>query len=61
MSELSILELDAEQADLLPERETLFLNFQHVSIDQHATAVAINGGSLLGARAVATNVAIVVN
>ena len=63
MSELSILELDAEQADLLPERETLFLNFgTHVSIHQSATAVAIGGQlSLGGAHASASNVAIVVN
>ena len=61
MSELSILELDAEQADVLPERETLFLNFQHVSVRQTAVAVADSHGFIAPAIATATNVAIVTN
>jgi hypothetical protein len=55
MSELSILELETEHAELLPERETLFLfgngNFSHNTnishnVSSHQTAVAIaHGGS----------------
>ncbi|HJY94556.1 MAG TPA: hypothetical protein VJ371_06355 [Streptosporangiaceae bacterium] len=40
MSELSIAELESEHAELLPERETLFLN---TYIHQHAVAVAAFG------------------
>jgi hypothetical protein len=49
MSELSILELETEQAELLPARETLILNgvsgaFNHVHV--HQTAVAFAGGGV---------------
>ena len=37
MSELSIAELESEHIELLPERETMFLN---TYIHQHAFAVA---------------------
>jgi hypothetical protein len=42
MSELSIVELESEHAELLPERETLFLNtfINFVHVDQHAFALA---------------------
>ena len=45
MSELSILELENESAELLPERETLFLNGvvgfgNHVTVHQTAFAAA---------------------
>jgi hypothetical protein len=40
MSELSIAELESEHAELLPERETLFLNFY---IHQNAFSVAAFG------------------
>jgi hypothetical protein len=42
MSELSIVELESEHAELLPERETLFLNtyIGRVNVDQHAFAQA---------------------
>ena len=59
MSELSILELDAEQAELLPERETLLFN--HATVIQSATAVAVSHGLFAPALAVAGNVAIVIN
>jgi hypothetical protein len=45
MSELSIDELESEHADLLPERETLFLNtYNTYFINQHSAAVAAFGG-----------------
>jgi len=65
MSELSILELETEHVELLPEREALgifvFLGGGN-HVHQSATAVAVaigsrNGGNL--AAASATNVAIV--
>lgn len=61
MSELSTLELDVEQADLLPERETLSVfglingGHNHVSVTQVAVASAHG----LFALAAANNVAIV--
>jgi hypothetical protein len=39
MSELSIDELESEHAELLPERETMFLN-TYISVHQNAFAVA---------------------
>jgi len=57
MSELSIFELETETSELLPERETMFLNFNY----QKAVAVAVNSGFInIGnlAAASATNVAI---
>jgi hypothetical protein len=61
MSELSILELETEHAELLPERETLFLNgvvggFNHVTV--HQTAVAVAGAGVFNS-AHATNVSII--
>ena len=45
MSELSILELETEHAELLPERETLFIiglggHNHHVTVNQTALAIA---------------------
>jgi hypothetical protein len=65
MSELSILELETEHVELLPEREALgiFANFGGNYVSQHATSVAIalggnrSGGNL--AASSASNVAIV--
>ena len=62
MSELSIVELETEQADLLPERETLFLNgvsgaFNHVSV--HQTAVAFAGGGAFN-QANAGNLSVII-
>ena len=58
MSELSIVELESEQAELLPERETLFLNtfIGHVHIDQHAFSLAQFGFKNV---AIATNVVVI--
>jgi hypothetical protein len=59
MSELSILELETEHAELLPERETLFriINIgNHVNVHQIALAVAAYGRNN---TAVAVNVAII--
>jgi hypothetical protein len=44
MSDLSIVELESEHAELLPERETLFLNtYNTYFVNQHAVAVAALG------------------
>ena len=60
MSELSILELETEHAELLPERETLFLiglgSHNHVSVNQTALAIAAYGHHN---TAVAVNVAVI--
>jgi hypothetical protein len=57
MSELSIVELESEHAELLPERETLFLNtFISVHVNQHAFAVAGFGRTNV---AVANNVVVI--
>ena len=57
MSELSIVELESEHAELLPERETLFLNtYIGVQVNQHAFAVAAFGHTNV---AVASNVVII--
>jgi hypothetical protein len=64
MSELSILELETEHVELLPEREALgiFVNFGGNYVSQHANSIAVafgsrNGGNL--AASSASNVAIV--
>jgi hypothetical protein len=67
MSELSILELETEHAELLPEREALSLvhggfvgGGNHVSVTQVAVASAHDGTNANDAPiAVAANVAIV--
>jgi hypothetical protein len=61
MTELSILELETEQAELLPERETLFLNGvggfgNHVTV--HQTAVAFAGHGFVN-TATAVNVSVI--
>ena len=53
MSELSILELESEHIELLPERETLFIS---IHVNQHAFAVAGFGHTNV---AVANNVVII--
>jgi hypothetical protein len=55
MSELSLVELESEHAELLPERETLFLN-TYINVHQHAFAVAGFGHTNV---AVASNVVII--
>ena len=61
MSELSVLELESEHAELLPERETLFLNgvvgfHNHVTVHQTAFAAAFDGHHN---TAIASNVSII--
>ncbi len=58
MSELSIVELESEHAELLPERETMFLNtfISFIHVDQHAFALAQFG---LRNVAVASNVVVI--
>ncbi len=59
MSELSILELETEHAELLPERETLFIiggHNHHVTVNQTALALAAYGHDN---TAVAVNVALI--
>ena len=62
MSELSILELETEHAELLPERETLFIiglggHNHHVTVNQ--TALAIAAGDHSSNTAVAVNLALI--
>ena len=67
MSELSILELETEHAELLPEREALSLvkgfhvgGGNHVSVTQVAIATAGNGGGgQTDPLATATNTAVI--
>ena len=68
MSELSILELETEHADLLPEREALSLvhggyvgGHNHVHVTQVAIASADGGGgaTVTDPLVTATNVAVV--
>jgi hypothetical protein len=61
MTELSILELETEHAELLPERETLFANGvvgfgNHVYVHQTAFAFAGFGGHN---TAIASNVSVI--
>ena len=62
MSELSILELETESAELLPARETLLIfgngNFSH-NVAVHQTAVASVHGFAFINNAQAINVAII--
>ena len=70
MSELSILELETEHAEVLPEREALSIvhggyvgGHNHVSVHQTAIAIAhgdtTNTAAAAAPTATATNVAIV--
>jgi hypothetical protein len=61
MTELSVLELETEHAELLPQRETLIFNgiigaHNHVSVDQHAFAAA---GFGFHNTAIASNVSVI--
>ena len=66
MSELSILELETEHADLLPEREALSLvhggGHNHVHVTQIAVASADGGGgaTITDPLVTATNTAVVI-
>jgi hypothetical protein len=56
MSELSLVELESEHAELLPERETLFLNtYNNYFVNQHSFAVAAFGG-----KAYANNTVVII-
>jgi hypothetical protein len=45
--ELTIQELDSEQVELLPSRETLWLDASWASVYATNTSLALNAGSLL--------------
>ncbi|HEY9291021.1 MAG TPA: hypothetical protein VIP98_07070 [Microlunatus sp.] len=45
--EISTIELDAEYVELLPERETLFFNFNWANVYASNSSIALNAGSLL--------------
>ncbi|MET4146017.1 hypothetical protein [Arthrobacter sp. UYCo732] len=47
MKELTIQELEGQQVELLPSRETLFLNANWASVYATNTSLALNAGSLL--------------
>jgi hypothetical protein len=66
MSELSILELETEHAELLPEREALngfhgFINggHNHVEVSQVAVAKSIDSSTNVSPNATATNTAVI--
>ncbi|MDQ5863186.1 MAG: hypothetical protein M3536_13095 [Actinomycetota bacterium] len=46
MKELTIQELDGQQVELLPSRETLFLDTNWASVYATNTSLALNAGSL---------------
>jgi hypothetical protein len=46
MKELTIQELDGQQVELLPCRETLFLDQNWASVYANNTSLALNAGSL---------------
>jgi hypothetical protein len=45
--ELTIQELESQQVELLPSRETLFLDTNWASVYASNTSLALNAGSLL--------------
>jgi hypothetical protein len=45
MKELTILELEGQQAELLPSRETLFLDSNWAGVYATNTSLAVNAGS----------------
>jgi hypothetical protein len=47
MKELTIQELDGQQVELLPSRETLFLDTNWANVYATNTSLALNAGSLL--------------
>ncbi|WP_156642223.1 hypothetical protein [Arthrobacter sp. B6] len=46
MKELTILELEGQQVELLPSRETLFLDTNWAGVYATNTSLALNAGSL---------------
>ncbi len=63
MSELSILELATEHGELLPERETMFLNFgggNHASVGITSVAVAKTYGGFGNLAAAANSNTVVI-
>jgi hypothetical protein len=46
MKELTIQELEGQQVELLPSRETLFLDTNWASVYATNTSLALNAGSL---------------
>jgi hypothetical protein len=61
MKELTILELESQQAELLPSRETLFLDNYWAGVYATNTSLAVNAGSFfsLANSAAVQNIAIV--
>jgi hypothetical protein len=52
--ELTLSELDDEQVELLPARETLFVAFSHVNIHAFSAAAAFNVQSINALAAAAS-------
>jgi hypothetical protein len=61
MKELTILELESQQVELLPSRETLFLDSYWAGVYATNTSLAVNAGSFfsLANSAAVQNIAIV--
>jgi hypothetical protein len=48
-TELTLSELALQQAELLPERETLFFNFNYANVLASNAAYAVNAATILSA------------
>ena len=61
MKDLTILELESQQVELLPSRETLFLDTNWAGVYATNTSLAVNAGSFfsLANSAAVQNIAIV--
>ncbi|QDP98765.1 hypothetical protein FOE78_12215 [Microlunatus elymi] len=59
--EISTIELDTEYVELLPERETLFFNFNWANVYASNSSIALNAGSLLANAQASANQAVVVS
>jgi hypothetical protein len=59
--ELTLSELDLQHAELLPERETLFLNFNWANVYASNSSLALNAATLLSQANSAAFQAVVVS
>jgi hypothetical protein len=48
-TELTLSELEVQQAELLPERETLFFDFNYANVLASNAAYAVNAATILSA------------
>ena len=60
-TELSYSELDVQLAELLPERETLFFNFNWANVNATNTSLAVNAATIFSQANSAAFQAVVVS